>query len=854
MAEANRTSATTVPESFLRLCAARAVYRWSYPEEKSLADPDVSKVVRDLEAQDPDELDKLKKHIEEAKLAATRTLNSEFERAVEALAIRSEQLYQESSEADRRHLAEKYGEWDPRDTAQDNYIALDEVPDVQAAYYELVGARQEQPSAIRGAIESYEKAAQVYVQDSVSLYINQSILGESFTPEWRLPALLGLARSVIDPQYVPAKVSTEFTQVAERIVRALDGGSVGIAGPRGAGKSTVIRMLAESDPGQRPTVPRAGSIPNTTPNPPYSSRQVTVIEPAPVKFEAREFVLHLFARTCEEYLGRKLRNSDDFESDTLRYVPSGRFLANLGRAVWIAALPIAMSVIAATQLNTQRSWLILIMASVILLVRQIAWSRAVSVPGSRLFEWLRPAFGVLFLSLALEANVVGAMGQTVPMAVGFLGLAWAPLTQPGPVRQYDRMVHNLSTRVSLAVFCVASVGLGLASAAQSRAGGTDLAPWTLASAPMTTADYWSVFVLVAAVLVPSPLFVEAALPQEEIDLVEQRSAVLATLRSVQYQQALAYSAENNVSLKPKVLEISSKSNVEETWTALPLGYAEILGRYRALLTDLTTYRDVTSVIIAIDELDKLSTTDVEPFLNALKGVFGVPGVTYLTTISLDAAWSFERRGAPLREVFDSCFDEVVVLRELAFGDAKTLLNSRVIGMPSVFKALVFVLSGGLARDVIRLVRRMTRDVERGKVLEIRRASADLVQQELRARWEGLARGGTLTPGALQVEAALERLGEACEAMTMESLMDAERSLLSSLPACAEDHAVADAVRRLAAAAAVSRTVIGAFALDDEGQVERLVDDGQTVADLAWCVREVNRSPESVRAKVASLSS
>jgi hypothetical protein len=65
-----------------------------------------------------------------------------------------------------------------------------------------------------------------------------------------------------------------------------DGGSIGLAGPRGCGKTTLLKELCAAElalPGGR--VPEA------------------VLVTVPVEFASRDFLLHLFARICEQSLG-----------------------------------------------------------------------------------------------------------------------------------------------------------------------------------------------------------------------------------------------------------------------------------------------------------------------------------------------------------------------------------------------------------------------------------------------------------------------------------------------------------------------------------------------------------------------
>lgn len=64
------------------------------------------------------------------------------------------------------------------------------------------------------------------------------------------------------------------------LMAGIGGGAVGMAGPRGAGKSTLLEAY------------QAGRL--STPG----RAHIAVLESVPVRYDAREFVLHLYARTC----------------------------------------------------------------------------------------------------------------------------------------------------------------------------------------------------------------------------------------------------------------------------------------------------------------------------------------------------------------------------------------------------------------------------------------------------------------------------------------------------------------------------------------------------------------------------
>ncbi|HKF82756.1 MAG TPA: hypothetical protein VKB23_07330 [Solirubrobacterales bacterium] len=79
------------------------------------------------------------------------------------------------------------------------------------------------------------------------------------------------------------------------MMKLMPGGTIALAGSRGAGKSTLMRSVCESGPTR-----------------PKQQAPLHVIVDAPVKYEARDFVLHLFARLCTAVVGedqvRRLRS------------------------------------------------------------------------------------------------------------------------------------------------------------------------------------------------------------------------------------------------------------------------------------------------------------------------------------------------------------------------------------------------------------------------------------------------------------------------------------------------------------------------------------------------------------------
>jgi hypothetical protein len=107
-------------------------------------------------------------------------------------------------------------------------------------------------------------------------------------------------------------------------------------------------------------------------------------------------------------------------------------------------------------------------------------------------------------------------------------------------------------------------------------------------------------------------------------------------------------------------------------------------------------------------MDKMESADVaQQFLNEIKGIFGVERCVYLVSISEDAMASFERRGLPFRDVFDSSFDEVLTVGPLSLEQSQLLLRRRVLGLGPAYLDLCHCLAGGLARDVLRVARQLS---------------------------------------------------------------------------------------------------------------------------------------------------
>ncbi|MFB7467130.1 hypothetical protein ACFCZ1_27145 [Streptomyces sp. NPDC056224] len=180
------------------------------------------------------------------------------------------------------------------------------------------------------------------------------------------------------------------------------------------------------------------------------------------------------------------------------------------------------------------------------------------------------------------------------------------------------------------------------------------------------------------------------------------------LRGLAYQQSVSRAWSAGVKT-PVGVEGSASSNI--TMTERPLGFPELVGNLNDFLRKLSVSR---RVFIGIDELDKIDSDEkVHQFINDIKGLFGREDCFYLISISDNAMSSFERRGLPIRDAFDSSLDTVVALHPADLSMSKILMRRRVIGMPESFLCLCHAVSGGLPRDLIRTARELV-SLARGK--------------------------------------------------------------------------------------------------------------------------------------------
>lgn len=486
--------------------------------------------------------------------------------------------------------------------------------------------------------------------------LNTSLTEES-APRMHVTSFDGLRQSLTSEQIV---ITDAYHQI-ENIIRERQDGSFGIAGPRGVGKSTLINYFATTHEN-------------------WKRRRLGVVVSAPVAYEARNFVLHLYAELCNRVLGGA--------EDRRRHARLRSGLHFLGP--WVGVVLALGGGALAGGLG------FLALAT----VRRLPWTWHVMAD-----------IGAVITVISVIALVITTMSVLRHKALGR-----DEFEDAEPVGQ--------GTQLSAAGGAVLAVaGLMLLFIGGGWRGGTwlFLAGITL-SAVAGLAAY--IFVMGRRGSFSKELF-RMITPDSRI-----RELALDHLRQIRYQQS--FSRERSAGLKiGSGLSVEVGGKQSETWEDRPKGYPELVSDLRSFLAAVAERH---TVVIGVDELDKLrSAEDVETFLNDIKGIFGATGCFFLVSVSEDAAAGFARRGIPFRDVFDSAFDDVISVWHLNLPAARKVLYGLLLGWTKPFVGLCYVMSGGLARDLRRSARELITYRNDDSEIELAEATLGMCRREGEAR-------------------------------------------------------------------------------------------------------------------------
>jgi hypothetical protein len=190
----------------------------------------------------------------------------------------------------------------------------------------------------------------------------------------------------------------------------------------------------------------------------------------------------------------------------------------------------------------------------------------------------------------------------------------------------------------------------------------------------------------------------------------------------------------------------------------PLTTPEIVELYRGFVQTLTEAG--VELRIGIDELDKiLKPEEALDFLAEIKPIMNVSGsfcVVSLSDDGHDRLLGYGRDATGAVPVTDSYFDEIVHAEPLTLAEARQLVQRQVFGVPDIYVAVCYALSGGRPRELLRWLRRLLIEVQAGSAADLLHTMRRLLLHDRRLQLLALLRtcAGPDNASALRVTSAL----------------------------------------------------------------------------------------------------
>jgi hypothetical protein len=562
----------------------------------------------------------------------------------------------------------------------------------------------------------------------------------------------------------------------QRTLQRLRQGSVGLAGPRGSGKSTILKLEC------------SGSTPDL----------LKVKVDAPVHYDPREFLLSLFSLVCKEVLsaaGERYTTGDDdsdttFPSrhniiETLRFIAVPalvgmvglvlilQFVARFGVTDTARAIPVAVAALATSFSCGIAALRRPLIEKVVDRLPATQRSHATQRPRSRAHHgrrWYAVVAYTFFVGTTLILGTLPALPWlTVRLSVALVLLATGITVVLARFELLHRRASDVLNRgLDGAAFCATLFGCGLLLPtslfdpdAGLLAGGVLVA---LGSTMLAEDSSWRSALASAPTAATNDDGLQHAKTQggssrSSHERKELLKLAREGLRRFEYQRTVATGWTTAVKLGASTyVPVGVDNTATGTTTEVEIAWTtpEIIRRIK----DLLAKQD--GAIVGIDELDQLESEDkARAFLHDIKGLFSAKSTRFLVSMSEDAIASFERRGLPFRDVFDSAFDEVVRVSYFTYPESRRLIEQRA-GQDAAppFIALAHCLSGGLARDLIRALDHMVEHSQFTSRRQFPSVASGVVHRDLESKYLGTRaaiRPIPLEPQVTEVISALYRL-------------------------------------------------------------------------------------------------
>jgi hypothetical protein len=490
------------------------------------------------------------------------------------------------------------------------------------------------------------------IQELVRVAINDR-LPKNFNMTLDVFRAPGLAE-LTDPVHM---IDTSAKSSLTYMLETMEGGCIGIAGSRGAGKTTLIQMCC----GEDPALNRINGV-NVLP----------IYTTAPVQYEPRDFILYLFSAVCQRVIRMERGHYNEsaipeIEGYTEPQVPS-QTIAKI-----ISLVPDQI---------LKRVGIVLFGVGILI---------AILIVGSALSSPPAPAPDSGSANQdSTNSNSAQQPGPEKRTAPGMETVLNALEIKPPPFLFWGGLLFFagfLTQKLKEYLEAESRHDFPLSYKEYAAASEASRQEWY--SKARENKDQLAVLENYARI-------------REDERYPSLKTQAKRWLKDLKFQQS--FTSGWSGALK---LPIGLEGGIQRaaTLSQKQMSNPEIVSAFVRFLRSVSS--SDYKVVIGIDELDKMeSDENAQKFLNEIKSIFGLQNCFYLISVSENAMNQFERRGLPFRDVFDSSFDNVVYVDYLNYKTAKTLIERRVIGRPIPFIYLSYCLSGGLPRDLIRNFRNL----------------------------------------------------------------------------------------------------------------------------------------------------
>ena len=185
--------------------------------------------------------------------------------------------------------------------------------------------------------------------------------------------------------------------------------------------------------------------------------------------------------------------------------------------------------------------------------------------------------------------------------------------------------------------------------------------------------------------------------------ISQRTIELAKELRTRAEFTETYTKGSEVRVQRGGFGASAKKEAE--FSRNPLSEFDVVQELRGIVQKVA--EDHWKITVAIDELDRLQEpAEAMKFLNRIKGLFPIHECSFIVSVAEDTWAGFESRGLPIRDIFDSSFDEVISVEMLKPAESRDFLKRKSVDFTDAQALLCHCLSGGLPRDLIREAREL----------------------------------------------------------------------------------------------------------------------------------------------------